>query len=464
MPNLVDLLRIIRDQKRPTEERAGALKNLEQLTEVMASTSKQHFSANLSNFENAWARFEKESIAMTSGHKSAVNRDDVDSLMQQMQDAVRLEKLSSKTTAHLSDEAIKQRIEQLGKFVETLDSQPKTKAIISSIPKQRITDEANNDTLPLNFIPYMQDMIDLTEESIEQLEEELNDNTDAALSFEHDTLYSVSATAPTQINAEQTRHQKSVMNSIPLESKSQSTSKLDSSAKSTSSAVNKSDILDSFYNSIKVFLKKIVGIFKKIGNTSVSLNSAISSLNHANRKLEKVAVRLAQADNTLNTALNRVTNKMSELKSATAELPKANKDVQIKMVALQKLRKDTTLEPGKKTVAINKMKARLNQSQQICKSLNGKIERISNQLKSINLKVTAAQDNLSDAKKMHKKALSKVKKAMKIVEKAQSLDIKSDSTSIQTKIKKLLQDSRQKEGLQDKKSEEKAPSTNSPEV
>ena len=464
MPNLVDLLRIIRDQKRPTEERAGALKNLEQLTEVMASTSKQHFSANLSNFENAWARFEKENIAMTSGHESAVNRDDVDSLMQQMQDAVRLEKLSSKTTAHLSDEAIKQRIEQLGKFVETLDSQPKTKAIISSIPKQRITDEANNDILALNFIPYMQDMIDLTEGSIEQLEEELNDNTDAALSFEHDTLYSVSATAPTQINAEQTRHQESLMNSTPLESKPQSTSKLDSSAKSTSSTANKSDIMNSFYKNISVFLKKIADIFKKIGNKNVSLHSAIDSLKLANRKLDKVAVRLDKAGNTLNKALNKVTNKMSELKSATAERPKANKDVQIKMAALQKLRMDTTLEPGKKAVAINKMKARLNQSQQIYKSLNGKIESISTQLKCVTLKVTAAQENLNDAKKMHKKALSKVKKAIKIVEKAQSLDIKTDNASMQTKIKKLLQDSRQKEKLQDKKSEENTPSTHSPEV
>lgn len=460
-------LAIIRDTRKPLEERNSALQALEREANKHVSAEQGRFETSLATFEQQWQKFEKTQFAFESSLDSIlssdVDEDEVDKLMQQVQDEVRLEK------AHAPVSPAKKSMPTLGELERRLQALKAFNQSLMPNPKQEETEiagremdeedelaqlerELDEEDLVFNpaaLVGDVDDMITNTEAAIEDLEDELDDLEDKlqeppapeeTFSQSYSTESSNDSLSDTQATASPQRKIKPSTPTTHTEMPAK-----ESPAPSTQKP-DKPGFFSKVAKNFMSFIKGVGNILRQIGGKSISLSDAMTKLKDAQRDLDASGRRLERASDRLKEAIGEIPAKRAELGNVIKQHQEAGKTVLRKQAALQKLYASKHLSPGDKTKAIKTLKGQITAAKQEHSQLGLHVRQVTRQLERATEKASTAHERLNDAKRMHKVVTKSFGQAIKHMEKALKQQHQDQDRLIgtQQKAKALLQESRSK--------------------
>ena len=424
------LLGTIRNPKVSEERKNLALQELEGEVNQYATSQENRFKASLSSFEQQWQMFEESQDWLTKSLDSVlssdVDPDEVNLLMQQIQDEIRLERSNPPSVP--SDEELERRLQKLLEFVVPQKPVPSTvKDPLEEL--ENLVDETPSFELDFSFLDDLTDSIHDTELQLEYLEDELDAIPDVdgpklkqpittANPSERVTSPPINDTAPIVDRS---------VNTNPSKHKDQALVQQPSALKSSGS---------SFLKKIGSFFQSVANFFKNLMFKTVSLEGTINNLQKANKELRDASLRLNQAQDRLSKAVDTVQRQQGQLTTLNAEYQKVAKKLSVQMAALQRLKSSTEINPQKKSEAIKTMQARIAKTRQEFNQKSGAVQRLSSQLESASSRAMSAHSQLKEATQMHKIATCAVKKGISELKKVP--EMQQVNIDKQYQIKDLL--------------------------
>ena len=397
-----------------------------------ATSQENRFKASLSSFEQQWQMFEESQDWLTKSLDSVlssdVDPDEVNLLMQQIQDEIRLERSNPPSVP--SDEELERRLQKLREFVVPQKPVPSTvKDPLEEL--ENLVDETPSFELDFSFLDDLTDSIHDTELQLEYLEDELDAISDVdvdgpklkqpittANPSERVTSPPINDTAPIEDRS---------VNTNPSKHKDQALVQQPSALKSSGS---------SFLKKIGSFFQSVANFFKNLMSKTVSLEDTINNLKKANQELRDASSQLKRAQEKLSKAVDTVQRQQGQLTTLNAEYQKVAKKLSVQMAALQRLKSSTEINPQKKSEAIKTMQARIAKTRQEFNQKSGAVQRLSSQLESASSRAMSAHSQLKEATQMHKIATSAVKKGISELEKVS--EMQQVNIDKQYQIKDLL--------------------------
>lgn len=431
------LLGTIRNPKVSEERKNLALQELEGEVNRHTTSQENRFKASLSSFEQQWQMFEESQDWLTQSLDSAlssdVDPDEVNLLMQQIQDEIRLERSNPPSVP--SDEELERRLQKLREFV--VPQKPARSTVVDPLEElEQLVDETS--PFDFSFLDDLSDSIHDTELQLEHLEDELDAIPDiASQKFKQPITTSNPSnrvTSPSRNDVAPTVD--SPVNLTPAKHKDQTIVQQPSASKSSG--------FSGFLKSIGSFLQSVANFFKNLGAKTVSLEGAIDNLKKANKELRDASSRLNRAQDRLSKAVDTVQEQQRQLTTLNSESQQVAKKLRVQMAALQRIKSNSEINPQKKAAAIKTMQARIEKTRQEYNQKSGDIQRLSSQLQRSSSLAIRANSQLKESIQMHKEATSAVKKGVAELEKVS----KRQHVNIdkQHQIKGLLQESKAKYG------------------
>lgn len=409
------LLGTIRNPKVLEERKNLALQELEGEVNQYATSQENRFKASLSSFEQQWQMFEESQDWLTkslgSVLSSDVDPDEVNLLMQQIQDEIRLERSNPPSVP--TDEELERRLQKLREFVVPQKPVPSTvKDPLEEL--ESLVDETPSFELDFSFLDDLTDSIHDTELQLEYLEDELDaiPDVDSPKFKQPITTANPSERVTSPPRNDTAPIVDSSVNTNPSKYKDQTLAQQPSAPKSSGS---------NFLKNIGSFFQSVANFFKNLMSKTVSLEGTINNLKKANQELRDASSRLNRAQDRLSKAVDTVQRQQRQLTTLNAEYPQVAKKLSVQMAALQRLKSSAEINPQKKSEAIKTMQARIAKTRQEFNQKSGAIQQLSSQLKSASSRAMSAHSQLKEATQMHKEATSAVKKGISELEKVSEM-------------------------------------------
>lgn len=436
------LLKMIRDPKLSAEKQNQALDQLETEVNQYSTSQDSRFTASLSTFEQQWSRFEKGQEGLTSSLDTVlsgtIDSDEVNLLMQQVQDEVRLER-SSRSDISV-DQDLEKRLQRLGGVAR--ESRRSSLTISTPVDSFEALESLENTSasadLDLGFLADIHDSISNTEAQLQTLEDELEAMFDSdSVKYQPSVIDSVASDlAQRSSKSDVTMYTE---NYDSIASPSVKTPSLTSPPSNPEISTG-----SSFITKIKSFLNSIVNFVKTIASDSVAPEVAVDRLTKANRELDGAASKLNRAKATLLNASDTIQSRSKELQSRNAAYQETGEKLKGQRALLQKCMLKTDINPQQKLVMVKKIKAEIADSQQEFRKNQRLITQATSQLTRASALLQRVQPQLEDSTQRYKQASSAIKKGVDVLEKSLAKHHASLTEQKQHRMKNLLQQSRAK--------------------